>query len=283
LAATCALCQLTGCFGPLVNSTQIVKRIRPTAPPVGSSVDTVALDVAVLEIPITDPAGLAAIWSSADEQVVPPESKARLDDNGLRIGVIGGIPPAAFLNSLLSDKTNPAPHQWIKKAGEGKLVPLGGMQPECRLDLSQDGATKPLTFENAQCGLQMTPILSGDAIALQFVPQVQYGKRSLWPGTDEGGGWAMQGQRPVERFTALEFQVSLGATEYLVVGRREKPNSLGMACFRCGGERPCERLLAVRASRLGSKAAEPLTQNERGVLPLAAQAAGTPARGAQWP
>jgi hypothetical protein len=242
----------------------------------------VTLDVAVLEIPVSDPGVLATIWSAADEQIVPADRRARLEDNGFRVGIIGGIPPAAFLNALMSDKTNPAPHQWLKKAGDAKLLTLGGLQSECRFQLVQDGATTSANFDNAQCALQVTPNLLANGVTLQIAPQIQHGKRSLWPATDPEGGWSMQGQRPVERYGHLQFEVTLGATEYLVVGMRDKPNSLGQTCFKALGDRPVERLLAIRASRPAAAASQPLVQNEQGVPPLAAQAAESRARGSQW-
>jgi hypothetical protein len=239
----------------------------------------VALDVAVLEIPITDRGQIASIWTSADEQIVAADRKARLEDNGFRVGIIGGIPPAAFLNLLMSDRTNPAPHQWLRKVGDAKVLTLGGAQPECRFQIVQDGATSPVTLENAQCALQVTAALHGDGVTLAIAPQVEHGKRSLWPASDGAGGWAMQGQRPVERYPYLQVEVSLGVSEYLIVGMRDKPDSLGHTCFRSSGDRPVERLLAIRASL---PASEPLAQNEHGIPPLAAQAAGSQARGSQW-
>jgi hypothetical protein len=171
----------------------------------------------------------------------------------------------------------------MKKPGDPKLLTLGGLQPSCRFQIVQDGAITPIDFDNAQCALQITPGLAGDGVTLQLVPQIQHGKRSLWPATDTEGGWSMQGQRPVERYGYLQFDVTLGASEYLIVGMSDKPDSVGQLCFRAAGDRPVERLLAIRAGQPVASADQPLVQNERGVPPLAAQAAGSRARGTKWP
>src|SRR5438128_869461 len=111
--AVCALSQVAGCFGPLVRPHELIERLRPPSSNAGRPSGMVTLDVAVLEIPISDRGVLSAIWNAADEQVVAADRRSRLEDNGIRVGIVGGIPPAAFLNALMSDKTNPAPHQWL--------------------------------------------------------------------------------------------------------------------------------------------------------------------------
>jgi hypothetical protein len=266
---------LSGCFGPLVHSQHLVERFR--TPTNAAKSDTVTLEIAVLAIPLTDRTGPAAIWTSADEQTVPADRKARLEDNGLRIGVIGGIPPAALLGYLTSDKTNPNPQQCIRKMGEAKVVPFGGTLPECRFNLVLDGASKPMTLDNAECELQITSVLRAESLLLQLVPQIPHGKKSMLPGSDGAGGWALQGQKAIERFGALQVEVPLGNSEYLVVGERDKADSLGRLFFRAMGERPVERLLVIRANRTPPEST-PIARNDPN-LPLAAQAAAVSARG----
>jgi hypothetical protein len=277
LCALVGLCALSGCFNPLVTSQHIVERFRTPATAAAPNTDVVTLEIAVLALPITDRAGPAAIWASADEQIVPADQKARLEDNGLRIGVVGGIPPAALLGYLTSDKTNPDPHHCLKKTGDAKVVTLGGTVTDCKFDLIQDGASKPMTLESAACSIQVTPIVRNESVVLQIVPQIQHGKRSLWPGSDGAGGWAMQGQKPIERFSGLQVDVPLGNSEYLIVGSRDKADSLGRLFFRSAGERPTDRLLVVRISRTPSDSV-PIARNDPSA-PLAAQAAGFSARG----
>lgn len=273
-----AVLMSAGCFSPFTASNQIVQRCRPTTSPTALSQETVMLDVAVLEVPLTDRTSLASVWTSADEQIVPAEHKARLEDNGFRVGVVGGIPPAALLTLLTSDRTNPSPHQWIRKPGDAKVLTIGNTIADCQCQIAQVGESSMSTFENAQCAFSIVPGIKGDEVSLQFTPQIQHGKRNLWPSADGVGNWMMQGQRPIERWTALKFELALANSEYVLVGMRDKPSSLGEAFFRASGDRPVERLIVIRAGRSAS-AGDPIAQSGRGFQPLAVQAAQTRVRG----
>lgn len=276
-AAAMIACAFAGCLSPLTSSSQIVQRFRSNAG--GTAVqDSVTLDVAVLEVSLVDRALIASIWTSADEQVVPAEHKSRLEDNGFRVGIIGGIPPAALLSLLTSERSNASPHQWIRKPGEAKTLAIGSPIPDLKCEIAHTAETPTGQFENAHCGWTITAGIKGDDVTLQFVPQIQHGKRNLWPSADGVGNWMMQGQRPVERFAALKFETALSGSEYLLVGMREKPSSLGEAFFRSTGDRPVERLIAIRAGRT-SPANDPLSQKAGGFQPLAVQAAQTRVRG----
>lgn len=268
LPAALALAGCAGCFGPFVTTSQIVERLKPqTSLPAN---DVVLMDMAVLEIPVSDRSTLPAIWAAADEQVVAPEFKARLEDNGFRVGIVGGIPPAALLDLLMAPRSNPSPHQWRRKSGDGRLLALGHTRPECRMQIHQEGGPVERTFESAQCGLQITPAISGDSFTIKIVPQLQHGKDAMWPAPDGAGGWAMQGQRSVEQFTAMQFEVALNASEYLIVGPRGKAGTLGASCFAPSPDRPRQHVLALRASR-PIAAHEALATGERNP-PLAVQA-----------
>jgi hypothetical protein len=175
-----------------------------------------------------------------------------LEDNGFRAGVVGGLLPDRFRDLLTSERTNPAPHQWRRRAGDAKLLALGPARPQCRFQLVQNGRPQPVALEHAECGLVLTPELDPDGgVRLTVVPQVQYGPRTLWPQPAADGGWAVQPQRPAERYPALAFEVTLTGPEYLVVGPRfDKPQTLGYACFvSADGPKPVQRLVAVRAGR----------------------------------
>jgi hypothetical protein len=264
-------------MNPLLRSTQIIDHFRPASTAV--SADVVALDIALIEVPITDRTSLPAVWAAADEQIVPADDKGRLDDNGLRIGIIGGIPPSVFLQLLTSDRTNPSPHQCMNRAGEPRLLPLGEAHSQCQFRLACQGTPKPLNFEQAQCGLSITPRLRDGSIWLSIVPQIEHGRRALWP-TGEGGTWGLHGQRPVERLSELKVEVPLPESDYLVIGSRDRADTVGPVLFASGGERPTQRLLVIRASRSGTPVGDPLTRADGGVPPLAVQAVRV--RGTQW-
>src|SRR5438105_15292900 len=68
--------------------------------------DIVQLEVAVLERPLGDHYINQDLWDVADEQVVAVERKAALEDNGFRIGQVGGLVPAELPALLTSDRSD---------------------------------------------------------------------------------------------------------------------------------------------------------------------------------
>jgi hypothetical protein len=277
-----ALLLLGGCCLP-GRPAGLVERFKPFIGPQGA--DAVALDVALVELPVGDRYLNAGLWEAADEQVVPLERKAVLEDNGFRIGVVGGIPPSAFQTLLASERTCPEPRRIQMRAGNARPLPLGEPRSQCCFELHQDGKVTPVALEQGQYVLQVTPALTPEgSVKLAFLPLVQHGAKALWALPGEGG-LPLQGQRPAETYPALGWEMTLAAGEYAVIGTRfEKAGTLGHVCFlNADGARPVQRLLAIRATRLTAPGAVPDSADAAGrppaVPPLAYQAAVTKVRG----
>jgi hypothetical protein len=220
---------------------------KPAAGPHGP--DAIGLEVAVLEVPIGDRYVNAGLWATIDEQVVALDHKAVLDDNGIRVGLVGGVRPTAFDDLLKSIRSNPDPH-WVQmRAGHAKVVSLGGTRSVGEFHLITDGKSVPVpAIERAQCALQVTPTLMADGgVKLAFVPVVQHGVRSVWsiPTGDDDQA------TPADSFPALAWEVTAAAGEFVVVGAQfDKPDTLGHACFvDLEGAKPVQRVLAIRAVR----------------------------------
>src|SRR5438105_14913284 len=86
-----------------LRSTSLFNRLHLLKPPEGSNV--VQVDVAIIERPLDDPFLANELWTFADEQIIPLERKAVLDQNGFRIGQIGGIKPSGLQKLLISERT----------------------------------------------------------------------------------------------------------------------------------------------------------------------------------
>src|SRR5258707_2734089 len=83
---------LGGCrFGGPVQTTSMLGQ-SPLVGPVGS--DVVIMDVALLERPVGDSYINHDLWLLADEQQIPFERKASLEQNGFVVGVVAGITPS---------------------------------------------------------------------------------------------------------------------------------------------------------------------------------------------
>src|SRR5260370_28193886 len=91
-----------GCIleGP---TTGWLGRPRLLQGPTGS--DVIQLDVAILEGPVGNRAFNHDLWTLADEQGIAPETQATLEENGLRVGQIGGLPPPPLQTPLSSARS----------------------------------------------------------------------------------------------------------------------------------------------------------------------------------
>src|SRR6478672_11895559 len=150
---------ISGCWLPGPGRPAgLIERLKPFTGPQGA--DAVALEVALLEGPVGDRYLNAGLWTAADEQVVAPERKAVLEDNGFRVGQVGGLVPAEFLELLTSPRSNPDPHGVQMRAGNAKLLSLGEPRAQCRFELHADGAGTPVALDQGQCVLQVTPTIT---------------------------------------------------------------------------------------------------------------------------
>src|SRR5262249_29677319 len=186
------------------------------------------------------------LWSAADEQVIDLERKAVIEDNGLRVGLLGGILPTEFQALLTSERSNPAARQHLMRLGNAKPLPLGDVCPELRFQLQTRGRATPVELAQAQCVLQVPPTLTPDGdLKLTFLPLVYHGAKALWPLSSDASH-PLADPQPVERYPALGWNVTLTGAAYVVVGTRfAKAATLGHGCFvRPDGCKPAHRLLA---------------------------------------
>lgn len=277
---------LAGCADTkAVRSTAWLNRFRWGGAPQGS--DVVQIDVALLERPLGDAYINQGLWAFADEQVVALESKAVLEDNGFRIGQIGGITPAELQTLLTSERSCANPRRIQLHAGKPTQVVLGPAATACQFRIEHDGIQVPVSLEKAQCTLEVVPALAKDGhTRLRFLPEIQHGDLALLPKpTPDFTGLMLQQERPTERYPALGWEVNLAPNEYMLVGARlERPHTLGHQCFvRADEPQPVQRLLVIRTSRAASAdaalSASVEETNGYWTPPLACQAAWSTARG----
>jgi hypothetical protein len=276
-----------GCTsGEALRSTAWLDRFRRNASPSGP--DIVQMDVALVERPPGDAYLNRDLWAFADEQVVAVEGRALLEDNGFRVGQIGGITPAGLQTLLTSERSCASPHRLQMHAGNATPLGLGPPALACRFQVQQGSEHVPVTFERAQCMLEVVPALAADGrTRLHFVPVVQHGDAKLLPRpTPDHTGMLLQQARPTERYADFGWDVTLAPNEYVVIGARlDRPDTLGQACFlRSDEQPPVQRLLVIRTGQatLPDDAQAPATaENPAGVWspPLASQAAWSVVRG----
>jgi hypothetical protein len=248
---TCWLCGCTS--GPTLRTNSWLDRFLQPAGPTGP--DVVQMDVALLERPLGDPYINRDLWMDADEQIVSLDSKAVVEDNGFRIGEIGGITPVGLQTLLTSERSCANPRRLRAHAGKATKLVIGPEMPLCRFQIQRQGGTLQVALERAQCSLDVETSLTSDGrTRLRFVPQILHGETSLLPRpAADRSGWILKEERPTERYPQLAWEVTLAPNEYVIVGGRyERPETLGHQCFLRGDEAtPVQRLLVIRTSRPG--------------------------------
>jgi hypothetical protein len=275
-----------GCFSDSSKrSSSWLDRFRPFAGSSGS--DLVAIDVAVLERPAGDRYLNVEMWQGADEQVLAPETRVALEDNGIRVGQVGGLVPAGLQGLLTSDRSNNNARRFQRRAGIAAAIPVGGERIEFACRLVKDGKPTAVNFDHAQCTLEITPLLTAEGKAkLSFVPLITHGERKGW--STAALALPGQGQRPTETYAHLRWELTAALNDFIVIGNRhDRPDSLGFRFFVDADEnRAMQRVLVVRAGKLGS--ATPSfderyapDKGDGSVMPLASQAATSTARGAR--
>jgi hypothetical protein len=278
-----------GCTtGEPVRSSSWLEQWQAFRGPTGP--DVVQMDVALLERPVGDPYLTHELWTSADEQVIAFERRSVLEENGFRIGQVGGITPAGLQALLTSERSCVNPRRIHLHADNPTTVVLGPALAQADFQVLQDGQPGRVTLGQAQCTLTVVPSLTPDGrVRLRFHPQVQHGEAALRPTyAPDGSGLMLQEQRPTQRFPGLAWEVTLAPNEYVVVGARaDRPGTLGHRCFVLPeGPAPVQRLLVIRTSRPAGEEDffQPASTPEgdplpRRAPPLAYQAARSVVRG----
>src|SRR5262245_2161173 len=222
----------------------------------GSSADAVVLMTALIDRPGGDPYLTDGLWAAADKPL-PHETAALLSENGLRVGVITGIPPAEFSALVTSDRATTARRLNLRRMNEPKIVPVLG--PVEALEYSVLPGLKAdrvgVSVGGAECGFEVTPTTAtADRVTLTIKPQVQHGPRQSWLKTAaDGTGFAWDTRKPLEDYPALSCSVTIGRGDFLVIGATDKPaGTLGEAFFFAKEPgRVRQRVLVIRASRGG--------------------------------
>ena len=247
LAVLLASCQ----FDSKQYSTSWMDRFRPFQ---GANLsELVLIDVALIERPVLDPYISQELWDLADEQIVPLERKALLEDNGFRVGQVGGITPPGLQALLTSERSCANPHRLTTRAGTVKDVTLGPAAPASRFQIHEDGQAETVELEQAEFQFSMTPTLTKEGqVTLRFTPKVRYGElEHRARATADRSGLVLQSERPLRTFEALGWEVTVPTNAYVLIGARtDRQDSLGFQSFvRREETRPVQRLLVIRTTR----------------------------------
>jgi hypothetical protein len=274
---------LTGCATDKPATTiSFFNKMRPLKAIPGP--EMVQIDIALLERPLHDRFLNNELWLLADEQIIPLERKAYLEEAGFRIGQVNGLNPSGLQTLLTSDRSCVIHRRQFTRAGNPALLPLGPAMARCRVEPA--GSSEALEFEQADCLMQITPTAAPDnRLHLHCVPRIRHGETELVtrPVVD-GSVYSLVPEKPIKDFDDLAFDVTLEINQYLVIGARsDRVGTLGWRCFWRGDEPvPAQRLLVLRTCRPGvvpnESADEPGDRDPRADrVPSVAQLASQPA------
>lgn len=188
---------------------------------------------------VDQPAGSSYLNAGLWDDTANPLSHAQttlLALNGLRIGVISRAPPAELERLASSDATVLGAMLRSGVIGGQRVIPINGPIESCRLGIQTavTDAIQSKRFELVECGLNVTATaLPDDKLKLHCEFQIQHGERQPWlRPTSDGSGFARTDARNSESFPALDFDVTLGRSDLLVVGATDDPvDKLGQAYF----------------------------------------------------
>jgi hypothetical protein len=265
---------LAGCFTPRPGAAP--QTALPDGPN-GSVQDAVYLLVAVVERPVADGYLNDGLWEWVNEQLLEPELKGLLLDNGFRVGVLGGNPPAAFQN-LISERSCPNPRRIALRPNTPTSVTLGPVWSECVFRVYREGEPMVIDLAQAQCQLQVTPAAAGDSqVALHFTPCLRHGPQAVTPcavlDPDGSRRWDLRAEQAVQAFDWLSWDLRVDPSQFVVIGTDlNQTDSLGRRCFLfTETETPVQRLLVLRTMH---SATDPLLTDKQTLRspPLALQA-----------
>jgi hypothetical protein len=245
------------------------------------------MDVAVVEQPLGDGYLNGALWDLVDEEVLG-DRKTLLQDNGLRIGQVGGSLPPPLQALLTSERSCLHPRRIRTRAGTPTSLALSDTPRACRFEVRQDEAGTPVRLDMGVYVLEVVPALTDDGrTCLRFTPQVKYGPSRLTPvAAPDRSAWSWQMQQATEAYAGLSWEVKLRPNEFVLVGTRlDRPQSLGHQAFvQVDGTNPAQHLLVIRTGRglppVQTAAGAADSEDERdSPPPLALQAGWSAARG----
>jgi hypothetical protein len=238
--------------GPEVQTVSRADGPRGSSPaPAG----LVQMDVALLERPVGDTYINRALWALTDEQVIPLEHRAVLEENGFRVGQVVGLPPAELQALLLSPRCCANPRRRLLAPGYSASVVLSSNIPECRFQVRKEEEPQKVVLQQAQCALVVVATPTSDGrVQLHFTPRVEHGEllREMEP-ADDRSGWTLEVKRQTETYPAMGWDVTVAPNEYLVIGAWfDEPATLGYQAFvDTQGPSPVQRLLVIRTGRSG--------------------------------
>ena len=204
------------------------------------------------------------LWSRIDENIVPRDRRRILNDNGIRVGRIGGQLPDE-LNELLLSRNEfdvrtesgaglkldgRSRFETIQtRAGRTKEVMIGSTRETLSVLSKEDGMVRGETLKQAQCVFKVraSPQTEGN-VQMQLTPEIVYGPtRQAWTGVE--GAWKLSPERQRKIYEQLQLAAPLAPGETLLLAATDDKVGLGGHFFAPDGSSQLLVLVRLAQSR----------------------------------
>lgn len=251
--ASIALSAIVGGYiaGPQIRPpSSLAERLRPK--PVEPGPDSLFVDILYLERPFGDHDLNHALWASADENLLTFDRRQPLDQNGFRVGILGGQLPTILKTLFEEDELKVERGQHLQaQSGVATEIQTGGEHPAWP-DVKE--AKGNLTLQNAIGVLRTTAvILSNGQVQLSVTPEIQHGdpRRLFVPNVEPSSqlDWTIKVGRLTHALDELRFAAVLRSQQYLILScRTDNPESHGARFFSyTQNGRTLQRVILIRA------------------------------------
>ncbi|MEW4566785.1 hypothetical protein AB1L88_02870 [Tautonia sp. JC769] len=203
----------------------------------------IALKVMIATRPIDDPELREIVWTAADEHVLPPEQRQRLEANGLRVAVVDTVFPPE-VEELLSPEAPVGQRidPTIVAVPDGHATPimLGPDEAAAHktLFLSLGGGAVGRDYEHVRGAVRVSASQADGGMAMRVVPEIHHGSDQLRYAPAENVGpfepeqFVMREGKLEESFRDLTARLTLGPEQVLILGCwPDRPGSLGHFLF----------------------------------------------------
>ena len=232
---------------------------KNTLPPIRVAPESIQLDIVFVERLVSDPLWTEDLWNSVDQiSNLPVDQRARIDKDGLFVGVVGCNPPPSLQRLLelqtempdlatSSREKNVNGHTVFRMSGESTTIQASPIMPE--LDVSHILPDQKEKLIQAQAILDVkVERLQDGWIKLHVTPEIHHGQHQLRPVAGENG-FEMKASRQVISLTDHRFTLSLNVGEMMVVSsdRDSQTPSMGRVFFEADSHVGLvQRLVVVR-------------------------------------
>ena len=244
--------------------------------------DAVGLEVAVVQIDSDQEEDFETYWRQLDSQELPVELRKRLDQNGVRVGVMASHPPTVFhglvgprtidpaslskferelhKKRLLRPQSRMVEHTRISnREGQSHPVSVSGVHPEISWIVRSENQQTVGAGKTVQGVMTVTTYPQGDgSVRLVIRPEIHHGLAKTRIGVAERS-YLMKSGQSVTPVDELKFDVSLRSGESIVLAPTSDVADLGELLFGIGGQksevaepksskpvRPKHRMLMIR-------------------------------------